>query len=123
MKKFFGTRYGFAVLYLLISFSLTLIIGGLLSLITKDFFYTIGSIFYLFFAFPCVSALLLIFTNIEEDLSYGFGAGLYYGTIGVAAFIDWLNWHITNCQKLFCGFVVSSLVCYIVYLERFSPRK
>lgn len=79
MKKFFDGRKGMAFTLLLLSAGLTLVFGAGLSLLTKNFWDTCVIVWGMFFAPAVVSAALLLLTNIEEDLSWQFGMGLYYG--------------------------------------------
>ncbi len=111
-KVFFSGRYGLAAGIVLISVLMSIILGGLFSLIAGTFWYCTQWMFW-FFGAPCVTgALLLIFTAIEEDLSFGFGCGLYYGT----AFAIKILSNFSNTIVLyFAGFLVAALVCYAVY--------
>lgn len=117
MKKIFSGRKGFAFALLLMSAGLTLIFGAGFSLLIKDFWKSCALCFEIFFAFPVVSAALLLLTNIPEDLSYEFGAGLYYGTAAVCWLVDKFKWGIPTDGKVLLGLVISGLACYIVYLR------
>ena len=117
MKKLFNGRKGMAFTFLLLSAGLTLVFGAGFSLITKDFLGSCIAFFEIFFAFPVVGAALLLLTNIEEDLSWQFGAGLYYGTASVCWLVDKFQWGIPTEGKILLGLIISGLVCYIVYLR------
>ena len=105
------------------SFLLTVIMGGLLSLLTRNFWYTCQYMFFLFFAFPIVTALLLVFTNIQENLAYEFGAGLYYGTLVMAAITQGFGWNLPDLARIFLSSIISALICYIVYLKNFKRKQ
>jgi len=84
------------------------------------FWYTAQYIFFLFCGSGVVSALLLILTNISEDLSFGFGAGLYYGTVAIAFATTKLGWLIPDLDRLILSFVIAALICYIVWLKKYK---
>jgi hypothetical protein len=117
MRNFFNERTKMALKLLLMSAGLTLILGAGLSLVIRDFWYNCMIVWAMFFAFPVVSAALLLLTNIEEDLSWGFGAGLYYGTGFVCWLVDKFKWGIPTEGKILLGVTISGLVCYIAYLR------
>lgn len=117
MKKLFNGRKGMAFTLLLLSAGFTLVFGAGFSLLTKNFWGSCKAFFEIFFAFPVVSAALLLLTNIEEDLSWGFGAGLYYGTGFVCWLVDEFGWGIPIEGQILLGLIISGLVCYIVYLR------
>ena len=117
MKKFFNERTKMALTFVLMSAGLTLILGAGLSLLTKNFWYTCVIILGMFFAPAVVSAALLLLTNIEEDLSWQFGMGLYYGATFVCWLVDKFKWGIPTEGKILLGLIISGLVCYIVYLR------
>lgn len=117
MRNFFNERTKMALKFLLMSAVLTLILGAGLSLIIKNFWYTCVMVWWIFFAPAAVSAALLLLTNIEEDLSWGFGAGLYYGAGFVCWLVDKFKWGIPTEGKILLGLTISGLVCYIVYLR------
>lgn len=122
MKKFFNGRKGLAFVLLIASAGLTLIFGAGLSLLTKNFWYTCVIVWGMFFAPAVVSAALLLLTNIEEDLAWPFGAGLYYGTVFVYWLVDKFRWGIPTEDKILLGAIISGLVCYIVYLNMQKGR-
>lgn len=122
MKKLFNGRKGMAFTLLLLSAGFTLVFGAGFSLLTKNFWGSCKAFFEIFFAFPIVSAALLLFTNIEEDLTYPFGAGLYYGTGAVCWLVDEFGWGIPIEGKILLGLIISGLVCYIVYLRMQQRR-
>lgn len=120
MKK----RYKLAAFYIIISLVFPIPFSGLLCLIPKmdDFLFVAKYFFFMFSAFPCVSGLLLILTNIPEDLSFGFGAALYYGSLTIAAITQKIGWGMGDTDRIILGFIISALVCYIVYLEHFKSK-
>lgn len=117
-------RYKLAAFYILGSLIFPIPLSGLLCLVPKmdDFWFVAKYCFFMFSAFLCVAGLLLILTNIPEDLSFGFGAGLYYGSIAIAAITQEIGWGIGDTDRIILGFIISALVCYIVYLEGFKSR-
>ena len=118
MKRFFDSRWGLAVWFTLTALLSPVLLSVFLCLFPGlDFWYTVQYIFFLFCGSGLVSALLLVLTNINEDLSYGFGAGLYYGTIAVAYSIDAFGWYIPNWDRLILSFIITALICYIVWLK------
>ena len=121
MKRFFDSRWGLAVWFTLIALLSPVLLSVFFCWLPGlDFWYTAQYMFFLFCGSGVVSALLLILTNINEDLSYGFGAGLYYGTIAIAYSISKLGWYIPNWDRLILSFTIAALVCYIVWLEKFK---
>ncbi len=81
------------------------------------------TVFILFGGAPVVSACLILLGILPDNLAYGFGAGLYYGTIGIFAIISKLNWEMSTLDSVFLGVIITSLICYIVYLKEFKPEK
>lgn len=121
MKRFLDSRWGLATWLTLIAFLVPVLLSALLCLVPGlDFWSTAQYIFFLFCGSGVVAALLLILTNINEDLSFGFGAGLYYGTIAIAYCSIKLGWHIPDWDRLILSFVMAALICYIVWLEKFK---
>lgn len=121
MKRFLSSRWGLAAWFILMAFLFPILFSAFLCIIPGlDFWYTAQYIFILFCGFPAISALLLILTNIKEDLSFGFGAGLYYGTMAITYFSIELGWHIPTWDRLILSFIIAALVCYIVWLEKFK---
>lgn len=114
-----NTRFGLAIWAILSSVLCTAFVGGIGFFIIKKV-YVFSYIFWLCFASPWVSALLLLLTDIPEDLTFGFGAALYYGTLVVAHFTEKAGWVMKDLDRYFVGFIISALICYIVYLRRFK---
>lgn len=82
--------------------------GGVLGLIAGSVWACITTMFWFFSAHLVVAASLLLFTNIDEGWTYGLGCGLYYGTVFGA-------WIFRRMDEYEAAFVVSALICYIVY--------
>lgn len=111
LKKFLGTRYGFAAWLIVIGALLNLIMGAAFGAISGNFLKTSFYLFFIFIAPVVVAAALLVFTKINENWCYGFGCGLYYGTAFAASIIPKIN-------TIIVGFVIAALVCCIVYIKK-----
>lgn len=122
MKKFIQSRIGSAVMLVLCSAVCTVFLAGILSLIAGNFWGMCKAVFLCFFAFPVVGAALLILTNIQEDWAMQFGGGLYYGTLVVSSITKELGWGMRESDRLLLGFVLSSLICYIVHRNLTQKR-
>ena len=121
MKRFLDSRLGLALCYIVIGLLASALLSALCCLIPgTSFWNTAQSIYLIFFAPTVAIALLLIFTSIDESLAYGFGIGLYYGTAAIAAATLKLGWYIPDWDRLLLSFVVSALICYIVWLKKFK---
>ena len=121
MKRFFNSRWGLATWFTLTAILFPVLFSAFLCTIPGlDYWYTVQYIFILFCGFLVLAALLLVLTNINEDLSFGFGAGLYYGTMAITYFSTELGWHIPTLDRLILSFIIAALVCYIVWLEKFK---
>lgn len=115
--KILDTRIGFAIFYILVAGIVCAILGFLFSLFVglSSFWYTTQYIYVLFGAPSIASAVLLIFTNMDEELTFGFGLGLYYGACLVAYAIGKLGWIIPLLDRFLIGLFVSAVVCYFAY--------
>lgn len=121
MKRFLNSRWRLAIWLICGSLLVTILLAGPLCLMPGvGFWYAAQNMFFLFTAFPIASALLLILTPIDEDLSFGFGAALYYGTLAIAAATLKLGWYIPDWDRLLLSFAITALICYIVWLEKFK---
>lgn len=122
LKKFFGSRPGMAILFILASAACTILLAGPISLINGEFILVCKVVFFFFFAGLVVSAVLLVLTNIPEEWTIGFGYGLYYGTILVSAITRKVGWVIPDTDRILLGAVISSLVCYAVYQDMIRKK-
>lgn len=121
MKRFFDSRWGLALLYIVIGILAAALLSALCCLIPGvDFWNTAQSMYFIFFAPTLAIALLLALTPIDESLTYGFGVGLYYGTAAIAAATFKLGWYIPDWDRLLLSFAITALICYIVWLEKFK---
>ena len=78
-------------------------------------------LFRLLFAFPLVTAALLLFTNMPDDYPLGFGAALYYTALVVAAAAEsW--WGISGSDATILGVVIAGLCCSVVWFGYFKPE-
>lgn len=112
-------RYGEALYLTVISIVLSVILGALLSLIAGTFWHMTQVIFWFFCAPGIVSALLLVLTNIESDLSWRFGYGLYYGSVFLIAVFKEIG---DKSLPYIAGISLTIAVCYSIYLKKFSER-
>lgn len=113
-------RYGYALWMTIIAILLSAILGSLLSLIAGSFWYMTQCMFW-FFCAPCVvSALLLVLTNIEIDLVWGFGCGLYYGSVFLIAIFEKI---VDKSLPYIAGISLTIAICYLTYLKKFSNRR
>lgn len=121
MKRFLDSRWGLALLYIVIGILAAALLSALCCLIPGvGFWNTAQSMYLIFFAPTAAIALLLILTPIDESLTYGFGIGLYYGTAAIAAATLKLGWYIPDWDRLLLSFAVTALICYIVWLKKFK---
>lgn len=116
----FGNRYGLAIWCIIIGLLIPIILGAIFGLIMGGYFWaSIQSMFWYCGAPSVVAGLLLILTPISEDLAVGFGCGLYYGTVLASKVLPPVLRVLLNSNPLFIGFLLSALVCYIVYCKFF----
>lgn len=120
MKKFLDSRYAQALWFTLMSLLTPLFLALFFFWIPGIGFWMAAQyMFYLFSAFALVSAALLLLTPIHEDLAYGFGMGIYYGTLGLAYLTTKLPWYMPNFDRIaLCG-LASCLIAYIVWLSKY----
>lgn len=77
---------------------------------------------FLFFSAPVVAAaFLLLFTKVPDDLTYGYGCALYYGTMVLAELFRELGMY-PGWPPYAAALLVVSLVCYIVWLKMFREE-
>lgn len=82
-----------------------------------------GAIFVMFGGGSFVAAILLLITTLPDDLVFGFWNGLYYGTVfGEAAIYKIIGTEVSEPICYAFSFVVTSLICYIVWLKEFKRR-
>ena len=111
---FFRNRYGLALWMCIVACLLSLFLGVMFYVIVQsDFLDLVIAMFLMWCAPAVVAALLLILTPISEDLSFGFGCGLYYGTLMAYSIISKFTW--SPSFAWIGGFIFAALVCYIVY--------
>lgn len=117
IKKILDTRKGTAGFLVIASALCGIIVGLPFALIAgKGFWGIFKSIYFLFCAPLAVCSLFLVLTKLE-DYIYGFSCGLYYGTIFIAYFMKKWGWGVPTEARYAIGLIISSLVCYIVYLR------
>ena len=110
-----------ALMLLLISLAMSFVLGIVFGLIAGNIRDAIIFIFFAFGAGGCVSALLLLVTSIPENLSYGFGLVLYYGTVilgtGICKHIGY-----EDPLYFFIAFVIVAMASYIAWLTYFKEK-
>lgn len=116
MKRMLSTRKGEAAFYAIGSVLYSVVLGGLCSLITGNFFEACKGIYFMFGAPLTVCAALVLFTKIKNHI-LGFSYGLYYGTIFIAFFMQKFGLGVPTKSSYIIGLIISSLLCYIVYLR------
>lgn len=68
-----------------------------------------------------VGGFLMIATPLQDNLCFGFGCSLYYGTAALSYFLEDLI-HTSEEIRFSIAFVIVALVCYIIWLTRFKPE-
>ena len=117
---FYGNRYGLAIWCIIIGLLIPAVLGAILGLIMGGYFWaSIQSMFWCFGAPSVVSGLLLILTPISEDLSIGFGYGLYYGSIFTIYIFTKIE---SETLPYVAGILLTAVVCYAVYLKLFKDK-
>lgn len=122
MKRLLDSRWGLAVVFLLIALLLPLFLGLSLIPAGMEFWTAVYAMFVLVGAPGVVSAALLVLTPIKEDFSYGFGCGLYYGSCAIYLLTIKLGWSMPEFSRFLLGFVIAALVCYIVWLDKYKYK-
>ena len=112
-------RYGEALYMAVISILVSMMLGAVCSLIDGTFWRATQIAFWFFGAPGIVSALLLVLTNIETDLSWGFGCGLYYGSVFLISIFEKIG---DKSLSYIAGISLTIVVCYSIYLNKFSKR-
>lgn len=114
--KLLDNRYGFALWMCIVACLISLFLGVMIYVIVQsDFLDLVIDMFLMWCAPAVVAALLLLLTPISEDLSLGFGYGLYYGMFAVHNFVTIFTNSITFSYMV--SFIITALICYIVYLK------
>ncbi len=125
MKKIidfmFRSRYTVALYATLISLLFSFFIGTIFFLIVKnDYLGCVLGIWWLFGAPLFTASILLIFTRLPEDLTFGFGAGIYYGMIFVVILMGDSGYE--KPSSYVTGILISSAVSYIVWRTKFREQ-
>lgn len=114
-------RVWLAVMMMLVSLAMSFVLGIFFGLIAGNIRDAIIFIFLAFGAPGCVSALLLLITSIPDNLSWGFGLALYYGTLllgnGICEYVGY-----EDSLHFFIAFVIVAMACYIAWLTYFKER-
>lgn len=116
------------ILYILTSIFLSIVLGALFAFLPgkrsylDSFLYCSKFFYFLFCAGLSVSGILLLVTNIQEDFSFNFGMGIYYGTVFTSKFLSWLL-DSEKSEIIFIAFAITSLISYIVWLTNYKDRE
>lgn len=124
--RMFNSRCGWAAFYVIIAVVLTVILGFIFSLVFgnvswEGFWRASSLMFWYFFAGAIVAAILLIITKIPIGLTFGFGCGLYYGTIAAAWILEEF-FSVEGNARYSIGVVFATLVCYVVWLKKYKDN-
>lgn len=124
--RVFNSRCGWAAFYVIITAVLTVILGFIFSLVFgnvswEGFWRASSLMFWYFSAGAIVAAILLIITKIPINLTFGFGCGLYYGTIAAAWILEEF-FSVGGSAGCSIGFVFAALVCYVVWLKKYKDN-
>lgn len=123
MKK----RAKTGILYIAISVIFSIVLGALFALFPGKRNYLDSFLFwskvFCFFGGGCIAAGLLCFlTNVNEDYVFGFGNGLYYGTLFTTKFLFWLL-DSEKSEIIFIAFVITALISYIIWFKNYKDRE
>lgn len=127
MKK----RIKWSMFYMAISIGVSVCIGLLFCAIPvkggkpflEKWLFFSEAMFVMFGGGGFVAALLLLVTSLPDDLVFGFGNGLYYGAaLGGAAIYELADGAASESICYTFSFVVTALICYIVWLKKFKWR-
>ena len=126
MKKLLNAalrnRYTTTLSFTISSVVFSALLSAFLLLLAGGSFTRVALIcFLLFCGWAPVSFLLAVVTRLPDDLLFGFGAGLYYGTAGAALFIGKVL-YVSSDDAVVLGFVIAALVCTIVYLAGYKCK-
>lgn len=79
--------------------------------------------FFLWIGIPgMISACLLALTKMDDGLVFGFGFAFYYGG-GMVALAIMEYGGCPEKLSLALGYLISALICYIIYREKFAPKE
>ena len=119
------SRMKLALISVLISLSVSVVIGIVFSIFISrgNFLGTVLKVStYIYFLFCCggtVSAILLLITKLPDDLTFGYGNAIYYGTVLLTYFLIEKG----DCKSVIAflvSLVIVCLVCYIVWEKKFK---
>lgn len=112
-----------ALFCLLSALATTLFLGGLMFLLSRNFWGSMEAAFF-FLSAPFLVAILLLFvTTIPKTEVIQYGCGLYYGTFALSSLMRKLHFHMDEEAHYIVSFIIVSLICYIVYLKRKDTSK
>lgn len=108
------------LLFIAISVAISSALGALLALMSgSEVLPLVTTLFWYFGAAGCVCGFLMCATKMKDNLCFGFGLTLYYGTIIVSGLLGGILYG-PEQNQLFFAFVIVALACYIVWLTRFK---
>ena len=123
-KPFFKSKYGTILLILLGTGGFTFSFGGFLTICNglKNFWTATGLVFWGFSATAVVYAVILLLELIPEDIAYGFGCAIYYGTLGVWLVLQKFGINGPDSSMIACSGLITCLICYIVYNKKYKDK-
>lgn len=120
-------RFKLAFILIIASILVSVLIGLFLALITPDgsgfdrFINLSKSIFFFFGAPGAVSGVLVLLTNIKDDLAIPFGLWIYYGSAAIAYFIsNIIGWEMEDEALIVISGTISCLIAYIVWSNKYK---
>lgn len=122
MKWFLKNKYTYALFAILGSVVFSAFLAALFSIIGGNF-WRLVQIVYLWFGAPLtVAGLLILLLNFKEELSYGYGCALYYGSALIASLLNkWFD--ITFKTSYIIAFVIVALLSYIFWLKHHKEKE
>lgn len=126
MRKFFDAcktrlgRFFYPAFEVSVALVLTIIPSAIISLFKIQFFKAAQAVFYWFTITPIIAAALrIVFPAVKEDEAWPYACGLYYGGAVIGGLMRKMG---LSCP-LGVYFVISSLVCLVVFFYRKSEHR
>jgi len=113
--RMLDTRLGTALFFLLAGIA-TGVFFGFFGIFFGDFLKMAWITFWWFGASMPACSVLLVLTKIPQDEVLWLGPSLYYGTIFAQGLLE--NIVIAQTGRWIIGFIITALVCSVIYLKR-----